>query len=256
MLSGSRSLCNRLSLCGRRIRRHFYYDYVHRHTDGESGDTQRLICYRVRNGKVTEDDDTEVGAFLIFLGFKVFAVARFLSAVVFLAVLATLISRSLDQSHLVFRASDSVAPHEMPSILYQIRPRVEEYLRVNPNECGLAAPNLQLYKQYLVLRHEAALIDVFNPSFVPTGWMVNSTQKESSSMCKDKFVFEATRSYSISMTYRTAGNHESVLELSHVQAWCVQHFVDVFKGTWMCDPGIPSVLRIPAVVASRYKDEN
>jgi peptide deformylase len=142
------------------------------------------------------------------------------------------------QCDLTFRASSTLNSTElMRSLSQQTGARMFAYLHEYPEHCGISAPNFRVYQRYMIVRIAGVLIESFNPSYVHARSARNYTQEEAPVMCQDlQHRHLALRADRILWSYDSpvSGALQQSIALEGREAACVQHYVDILNGQWMC----------------------
>ena len=159
-------------------------------------------------------------------------------------LVAVAISMSTDFSsqtiaYAPFQASEPVAiPTKVVSS--ETKKFLFDFMRKNKgNVCGVAAPNVGVYLQYMVMDLDGVLREMVNPTYAVEPELTTkkySQIEETSLMCPsqsakvDRYVSITAVFYSSAYGFLT--QHTETLTSRH--AVCYQHFVDVFSGHWPC----------------------
>lgn len=203
--------------------------YLDRHKDDENlRNHHPLCCYRVRS-----PDNSMIE--LYCRGYNVGLIARALAAVAALLFLLFLLYRHYDRSHLLFQRSKEVDRADFFHLAGSLRSEMQKRLTSDPSMCGYAAPNMRIYRRYMLLRDAGNFIDLFNPTLRVQEWALNVSHTEVSTMCEVEYPLSFVRASAVVVTFEDYGKDKVQLELSGRQAFCVQHFMDVFDGVWMCN---------------------
>lgn len=175
------------------------------------------------------------------------SVMQFVFIVIAFVFVGMAIWYAYDYSRIVFRPSEHVAVAEIIPLSSGLRGAMVRFLDNNPSHCGYSAANLRVYKQFLLLRKGDQYLDMINPRFEADYWARNTTHEEASSLCATEFKVYPHRLSAIVVTFETLNQVTLTLPLSYVEAWCVQHYVDIFNGKWMCGESEPDPRRIPYI---------
>jgi hypothetical protein len=120
---------------------------------------------------------------------------------------------------------------------WALRRELFRVLRAEPGWCGVAGPNVRVFRRAAVLYLRGLAHEVLNPSWraVPDAPLA-PLALERSEMCHDPNVTWArarvSRIYASFDTSHNAHVAEFLLEGSEAQ--CFQHFTEVFDGAWPC----------------------
>ena len=147
-------------------------------------------------------------------------------------------SRAPTEHPLMFKAAQVLTTaadaRETQSVL---RARMLALLHERPSLCGVAAPNLGVYQRYAILRRETGeLVDVFNPVVDSIEHLQNKniTVNERSIMCEGQQRHPHVRHSAVWVTHvNVLWQHVSSLWTKQ-EAFCLQHFLDLFEGLWPC----------------------
>jgi len=137
-----------------------------------------------------------------------------------------------------FRASQPVASFQQAQqLMGTIQPLLSALHHKFPGVCAFAAPNLLVYEQFLLLRTGTQNYTVvMNPVLVPTADSKVSTLSEASYMCDDATVTQTRERYdSVVCSYFDSEWQTQKQVFTGALSVCLQHFVDIFNGTWPCN---------------------
>jgi len=149
-----------------------------------------------------------------------------------------------------FRASDTIS---FPDLVLSSHERkiLYDFMRQHKgNVCGIAAPNIGKYVQFMILDIEGVLHEMVNPSYTAEVTLKYPPFREESLMCVDNYN-SMERFITITATYYLSayGFAQPHTETLHGRASiCYQHFVDVFSGKWPCANQTSQVL-IPVTLS-------
>lgn len=153
--------------------------------------------------------------------------------------------------HNVFRASHPVEDRrEANAMIELVEPVLTKLLRIYPKACGFAAINAHVYEQFMVMRYppdtdkttqdhgESPHRVIFNPVVEPDLQSEKSDHLETSYMCPDDHTgIRRTRYSKVTARYRDAHWIPRTRVFEGAEAVCLQHFYEVMRGQWPCNPG-------------------
>jgi hypothetical protein len=156
-----------------------------------------------------------------------------------LASLVRAFRRDLLDFEETFRPSAAVAvpvpDHDVG--YWALRRDLFHVLRAEPGWCGVAGPNVRVFRRAAVLYLRGLAHEVLNPSWraLPDAPLA-PLSLERSEMCHDPNVtWTRERPSRIYASFDTSHNvHVTDFLLEGGEAQCFQHFTEVFDGAWPC----------------------
>lgn len=140
----------------------------------------------------------------------------------------------------VFRQAETLPTlNDVLGTLRQAEDRMDVYWMQHPDECGVAASSVGIYKN-MVRMHWVDGFDklLVNMRYKPLQHALQYFVTEQSSLCADYSRRSVTRKRYEAVTVQwqdpdTLHNHE--LDVIKGTALCVQHFYDIVHGQWPCN---------------------
>lgn len=136
-----------------------------------------------------------------------------------------------------FRSSSPVeSPEQADQLLRAVEPLLMELYHHFREACGFSAPNVHIYEQLLLLRHGENHTVLMNPVVIPAPNTKVSQVSESSYMCDDVMETKQKERYnSVVCSYFDRNWKKQRKVFSGREAVCLQHFAEIFNGTWPCN---------------------